>query len=148
MEGKGPHMICSVNTIHQTHITSVQAVLGCPLLTPLDVENVYHNTHDGCADWTQCCPTIDYELLKSGVRLFSSPHVFSSKLTSCNTSPCSSILLEFFLISTCFANAVIVINFLQPNLGQISNYYLTVCLHFFNSFILNINIKVFYEARE
>jgi len=46
-----------VNTIHQARRTSAQAFLGFPLLAPLDVENVSHNTHDGCADWTQCCST-------------------------------------------------------------------------------------------
>jgi len=90
---------------------------------------------------------IDHQLLKAGVRIFSSPQIFSSKLlSSCACSSTSIIHLIFF--STGLANPLILIDLLQTNFGQCGHYDLTMSFDLFNKLIFDINSIILNIARE
>jgi len=115
--GGDQHQTCSVHTNHLAYRTFAPACLECHQHALLGFGNGFHNTHDETFDWFQAVQLIDHQLLKAGVRLFSSPQIFSSKLLSSYTCSSTSIIHLIFF-STGLASLLIFINLLQLDFVQ------------------------------
>jgi len=87
---------------------------------------------------------VDHESLKSRVRLFSSPHVFSSKLFRCSASPAPTSSSSS---SSAFALQIHWLSFTlsSPILDSASD--LAMSLNLFNKLILHINVIVLNETQ-